>query len=63
VSALRAKQFTSFAHLTVDVEEPLAKILLASPHLGGIRTFRYVFTKITPKTRTAFAERFGLPES
>lgn len=62
VSAKRAKQFTSFGDEIADVDEALAKILLASKHLTGIRTFPYLFTKITPKTRTAFTERFGPPE-
>ncbi len=61
VSAKRARQFTSFGEELVDVDEALAKILLASKHLGGIRTFSYDFAKITAKTRTAFVERFGTP--
>lgn len=68
VSSNRARQFTSFGDSiadggsTVDVDEALAKILLASKNLGGIHTFRYVVGKITAKTRAAFAERFGPPE-
>jgi uncharacterized protein (TIGR02996 family) len=62
VSAKRAKQFTSFGDAVADMDEALAKILLASKHLTGIRTFRYVFTKVTAKTQAAFVERFGKPE-
>lgn len=61
VSAKRAKQFTSFGEEVVDVDEALAKILLASPHLKNVRQFRYVFEKASPKSRTAFIERFGPP--
>lgn len=62
VSSKRAKQFTSFGEDLTDVDEALAKILLASPHLKNVRRFRYVFRKTTQKTQTAFAARFGKPE-
>lgn len=61
VSAKRAKQFTSFGTNTAVVDEPLAKILLASPYLTGIRTFHFLFDKVTAKTHARFIERFGLP--
>jgi len=62
VSAKRAKQFTSFGEAIVEVNEALAKILLASPHLSNLRQFRYVFEKAAAKTQAAFIERFGNPE-
>lgn len=63
VSSPRARQFTSLeGHYYPQVDTALARILLGSPHLGGVRKLAYYFARITAKARAAFAERFGLPE-
>jgi uncharacterized protein (TIGR02996 family) len=59
LSSKRAKQFTSFGDETVDVDEALAKVLLASPHLKNVREFRFLFKSVRPKTQAEFVNRFG----
>ena len=60
-SSPRAKRLVSLGEFTVEMDDKLARILLESRHLGGVKRVAYFDGGLSKRMKSRLVERFGPP--